>query len=559
MALSFLTHSQEMTFVDRATLSITPAHALLPFHTYDVFVVIQNDDTSEHTPVFVDVTHSAFGIGLPGGATFITPPSPVSVPPKLGNTNGQATVEFQFTTPAGGHTCLSATIRNTGKTISQNVDVFGVPAGTASTLSFLVYGNATQPESMRLDVTERSDTGPITAANSWNPRIVAPAGVGPTSPTPAPVTLNLGANAFDTINLRVTVPPGAVGTHIFHVVGTVNGTDVGEVDIRVEASPFAVAAPRPWITGGYHTPDIILIDPLTSLPVYNAPGTDAELRPGTNYGFQACVHNDSATEARNTVVRFWHFPGGVGSAGALLDIQTAAIPPMGTVIVTSNVPFPSAPAGEHRCAVVSLYNAMSTNCTIDASTAALVPSWVAGESCSAWRNTDSMRIYVGVPWYIYLEASLDEHIHIPNPGPVEIDVETLAVPRNFAELPELRTVRDSLIAAGIPAQKMHKLDSLQPLLHHTDLGVAIASGRAQGGDVKREQAARGGTAVAAPTSTKLTYTKGRAPFTITGSVPASAQPGDIFMVRVKATYPEQKGTPSRVISFLQELTVAKRS
>jgi hypothetical protein len=557
MALSFLTSAGHYTFVDHLTLAITSADALLPNRTYDVFVVVQNDDGFEHPNVQVEVSHSAFGIGLPGGPSNLIQPAPATVPPKLGGANGTATVEFQFLTPAGGHGCLLAKIVGTNQTVPQNVDVIGVPAGTSSTLSFLVYGDPQHAESMLLTFTEFAQGGGlVTPAQSWNPRIAAPGGIGPADPTPSPVTLNLAANAFYSVGLQVTVPAGAVGAHVFHIDGTVNGLNVGEVQITVQARPIAVPRPAPYVSGGYHTPDIILTDPLTNLPT--APSMDHDLRPNTNYGFQARIHNQSPTPAVNTVVRFWYFPGGCAAAGVLIDVQTASVPGYGSTIVTASKPFLSAPAGKHRCAVVSIYNALS-DCTIDAVTAEMVPDakFDGSESCAAWRNTDSMLAFPHTPWEFALEVAFPKPI--PNPGPVKVRVETLAVPRDFAKLPELTIVRDSLRAAGAPVQKLYLLDSLQPLLAQADLGVAIHPGQHDTKTIDAERTAAGATAVAAPAIATLHVTDKPAPFTVTGGLPANAKPGDVFLVRVTAKYPSVDGARPRIIGFTNELTVAEKA
>jgi hypothetical protein len=558
MALSFQTPSQEMTFVDEATLQLTQPGSLIPGHTYDVFLVVQNNDTLEHQNVQVEVSHSAFGIGLPGGTTYITEPMPVTVPPALGGIDGTATVEFQFTAPPGGHGCLTAIIVGTNPlaVCGQNVTSIGVPRGTNAELSFMVFGNAATAETMHLTLSELANGAPVPAAQSWHPLIVAPPGTGPAGPTPAPVDLNLAANGFYSVGLQVTLPPTAVGTHVFHITGTVNGIYVGDVDITVNALATSVPRPAPYVVGGYTTPDIILIDPLTGTPVIAAPGTDFSLRPNTNYGFKAQIHNASPTPATNTVVRFWYFPGGVGSAGTLIDVQSTTIPAWGTTIVTSNHPFPSAPAGGHRCAVVSIYNSLSTTAPVDAITAAMVadPSFDVAQSSSAWHNTDSMWVRIGAPWHFQLEANVPEHV--PGPGPVEIEVEALAVPRDFDKHPELTLVRDSLLAAGASIGNLYLLNSLQPLLTPAPLGIKLGGRSADANGAERAASA---VAVAAPPIAKAkgTLKLGSAPvpFTVEGIVPADAREGDVYLVRVTARYAAAKGGRARTVAFTKQLNV----
>ena len=83
MALTFHTANQQMTFVDPTAMppSTVSAGSLIAGHTYDVFLVLQNDSTTEALNVQVEVIHSAFGIGRPAGSAGIVQPAPVNVPP----------------------------------------------------------------------------------------------------------------------------------------------------------------------------------------------------------------------------------------------------------------------------------------------------------------------------------------------------------------------------------------------------------------------------------------------------------------------------------------------
>ena len=109
----------------------------------------------------------------------------------------------------------------------------------------------------------------------------------------------------------------------------------------VEAFTVATptTAPDPYIGNGtYQSPDIILLDSsLNPVPIGGAPGGvwDTLLQPTTNYGIQAVVYNDSTVAAMDTVVRFWHFPGGVGTAGTQIDVQTVTVPANGSIVVSS--------------------------------------------------------------------------------------------------------------------------------------------------------------------------------------------------------------------------------
>ena len=146
----------------------------------------------------------------------------------------------------------------------------------------------------------------------------------------------------------------------------------------VEAFTVAtpLTAPDPYIGNGtYQSPDIILLDSSSNpVPIGGAPGGawDTLLLPNTNYGIQAVVYNDSTIAAVNTSVRFWHFPGGVGTAGTQIDMQTVTIPPSSSIVITSANPFQSAGPLEHECVAVSVANPASTYFNVDPATATAV-------------------------------------------------------------------------------------------------------------------------------------------------------------------------------------------
>jgi hypothetical protein len=159
--------------------------------------------------------------------------------------------------------------------------------------------------------------------------------------------------------------------------------------------------PDPYIGNGtYQSPDIILMNIMTNevVPIGGKPGGawDTLLIPNMNYTLQCVVYNDANVAAPNTKVRFWHFPGGVGTAGALISEETVTVPANGSIVVTSSNPFQSGALGAHECAVVSLANAQSQYFSNDPTTAAAVidptvPHPVgSGHFGSAWRNTNSV-------------------------------------------------------------------------------------------------------------------------------------------------------------------------
>jgi len=527
MSLTFYTKPQQMTFVHNG--SQIDAWKLSPQTDYTVFFVIQNSSKIEADNIQVQITHSPFGIGLPGSTTNLVQPLLVNVPPNGPGGNGLATVTFHYTTPAGGHACLCATIQPNGETLCQNTDVIGVPPGITSSLSFLVFGG-TMPEVMNLKLTEYDNGTPGT----WNPLMVAPSGIGSPASAPSSINLNLPANSFYSMGLQVTPPSAATGTHIFHIEGTVGVENVGSVDIRVNASTLAIVKSDPFVIGGYHSPDIILYDLVTNipLPIGGGPNGDTVMHPNKEYGFAARVHNASITSAINTVVRFWEFNGGVGSAGKQVDLQVAAIPPLTSIIVPSAHPFKSASSGHHKCAAISIYNALAGTCP-DAVTASQVPDPLTNinHSCSAWRNTDAQIVFIHKPWEINLEVNA---LHVPDPGPIDIKVITYHVPLNWRTSENINPIANLLeyeVQREIPLY-------LHPVLHdklnEIDLKTVIKPGA-------RIELSKNSSAT----------------LHISGIIPENVQPGEKILVHVIASYPKTRESAAREVEFTQILHVEK--
>lgn len=611
-AVQFHTLSQHMTFVDHVTHHVVAAHALVAGTTYDVFITLENTGDTEALGVQVTVTHSAFGIGLPGGTSYIIEPPPTDVPPANAGDPGLATLMFQFLAPAGGHACLVAKIEPNGPYLNQNLDIFQVPIGSPSQLSCIVYGGNAD-EVMVLDLAERFTNGTaVPSGQSWSPVMIPPPGV--THSGTNPMSLNLSAHGFYSVGLQVTVPASATVDHVFHIVGHVNGVYVGEVDLVVHA--HAVVGfefpPDPYVTGGYQSPDIELVDLTTgfAIPIGATPGVwDTLLKPDTDYGFRAIVHNASPTPAVNTVVRFWDIPGGVSLAGRMLDVQTVTVPAFGQVTVQSAVNFHSAPSNMHECAAISVYNAQSPFTSVDPQAASQIPNPAAhvGHSPSAWRNTDSRFAIINLPWRIDLQ--IRQFIDGPNPpdpaGPVEIEVETLFVPEAWIRTPQVALAQGLLREAGAPtAVPLFLHPALASTLQHVDAGVKVTAGNKELAPQKREQIQEFRTknmitfetnddplgSDGPATATRKTVAKnvqfspamtavGTAtedmklalerrlqnnlsvlvekagakptPFTVTGNVPKEAKPGDKFVVNVTAHYPATKNTPARNVQHSQ--------
>jgi hypothetical protein len=357
--------------------------------------------------------------------------------------------------------------------------------------------------------------------------LIAPPGTGPAGPVVSPLTVNLAPEDFYSVGLQVT-PVAAAAAHVFTIVGTVAGQFVGEVSIIV--NPVAgLPAPDPYVFGGYHSPDVLLFDSFGNpIPIVGDPQGNSLLTPNTDYKISAIVHNDSPTPAVNTVVRFWQLPGGVGSVGPMIDVRTVTVPANGSVQVDSNFPFHSAPPGQHRCAVVSIYNSQSKNATVDAVTSTQIPNPgnPGTHEASAWRNTDSMFVFIGRPWTFALQGTV-----LPG-DPVEVTAAANLVAAGFEKTPEVAALRESLEQAG--AQTVYPLfltPALQAKLPAADLKIKVGAAKPVPVDKTDKKAAA------------------TAEFVISGVVPANAKPGDVFLVQVSAKY------ANKTVQFLESLHV----
>ena len=548
-----------MIFVD-AMGNLANAGALLPSTSYDVFIIIENSAATEAANVGIQLDTTPFGIGLPGGTLLITPPDPIVglvVPPMAFGINGQLTVKFQYNTPAGGHGCIIATIisENPAPSISQNTTIMGVPVGAPAKVSFFVYGK--EGPDVLLTLTEYVDNGgvtvPVSAGQSWNPLFIAlDALIGPVVPTPSPVQLtNLALNSYYSMTLQVNPPAAANAAHIFHIVGTdPNNKYVGEVDIRLNPGKAAVP-PRPYVIGGSQSPDIILTDLTTNIavPIAGVPSDTGVtlLKPNTDYGFSVIVHNSSPTPAVNTVVRFWEYEQGLSPVGKLLDVHTVTVPANGSVKVRSSKNFRSAPFTScyyHACAVVSIYNALSGTCTTDATTWAKLPATINNaESCSAWRNTESMLVIIGQPWRFTL--GLGEYNPIIGPGPVEVEFQTQYVPVGWDKQEQVKAVNNILLAAGAEQTlPLYLQPSLASRLESINLDIKVLDN--QDNEIK----------LSGKNKIVIDYRPEFFPcFNVVGVLPKHAQIGDIILVRTAANFKATQAVANKTIEFLQVLHV----
>jgi hypothetical protein len=579
MKLSFFTPPQCMTFVDSVTHQLTNAGQLKPGVIYDVFAVLKNEDSIEYPNAQINVTHTAFGIGLPGGTSYIVQPDPIDVPPALNPAQpGLATFQFQFIAPPAGHGCLVAKIVLNNATLNQNLTVLTAPHGT-STISFLVFGNPTADETMVLTLEQRLENGTlVTPANHWPHQFVVPPPLSFNQISSDQIALALprGSNAFS-IGINVTIPAAATDPHTFFVRGTVNGVDQGSVSLLVKPDPFFIK-PAPYVHCGYESPDIVLVDPQGRVvPFFGNPISDTVLLPNTDYAMRAIIHNDSPTPAFNTLVRFWEsFAITIAGVelGVELDRQTVTVPPHGTVEVTSRRPFHSGAKGAHRCAIVSVYNSQSSTCPSDyptfdavyhAGTTWTLPGTQGPHGATAWRNCDSLLVFLNERWQFEVVAA--PHLRLPGPvPPLMFNVESILIPHDWQMLPEVIEANQTLQIMGVQTRfPAFLLPKVREKFKKVDLEVEVKAENVRVEALQLAGAATqptsGKTAVlpAVPMRQFNLHGSGEKPLpiSISGKLPSEARDGDIVLVRCAAIYPKSGDAPQTRVEFTEALHVMR--
>jgi N-acetylneuraminic acid mutarotase len=398
--------------------------------------------------------------------------------------------------------------------------------------------------------------------------IYAIGGLSATSPaTPAGDVFSWNqspSSTWQAVSTPVLPPTGAGGLagalgpdgRLYAVGGNATtGNGLATTAAEVFTSPTVTQQPQPYIGNGtYQSPDIILIDPDTSLPVPlgGQPGGrwDTLLTPNKDYNLSAQIHNDTTVPAPDTIVRFWSFPGGVGTAGTLLSEVLATIAPGGTT-VPSPIPFHSATAG-HECAVVSLSDAQAPFINVDATSAAQVPDPTVGHPggtshyASAWRNTDSGLVMPGHIWQLPFRAET----WVREPLPVKIEVTAAKVPLGFEETGQAAKLREDLRVLGATAPTPLFLAprvraGLEPA-HELEISVSVS-------EKEEYERLREGEHRELRTSHQEA-----ASFTVRGRIPDDAKPGEVFLVDVAAHHAEGEGHPARTVRWLEVLYVTDR-
>ena len=441
--------------------------------------------------------------------------------------------------------------QNTGSLALNTVEVFSTVSGTWTTGQSLPLGRtwlaaSVGPGGLIYAIGGLDASGaPASDVYIWD-------GSSPTGWATSPTSLSTGTSTTPTPTASLAAALGPDG-RLYAVGGNQTANETGLAIQYAEVFPTAIVQPQPYIGNGtYQSPDIHLFD-MNGTEIFpgGAPGVwDTLLTPSSHYTMKAFIHNDppASTSAYNTIVRFWSFPGGVGTAGTLLAEVPSTIQPGGTT-VSSPVLFPTGPAGTHQCAVVSLSDAAAPFINVDAPTAAQVPDPTVpqpgGSShyASAWRNTDSMGVGPGHIWHLPFTVFPWFREELP----VHIDVITAKVPLRFEETGEAAKLREELQFLGaephLPLFLAPRLRSVLKPAPELEISISVPEKE----EFERLEEGRH--------HELRTSHEHPASFRVRGRIPDDAKVGEAFLVDVGAHYPEAEGRPARTIRWLEVLYV----
>jgi Kelch motif len=327
---------------------------------------------------------------------------------------------------------------------------------------------------------------------------------------------------------------------LIYAIGGQNLTSPALGTVEAFSVAVAQAAPDPYIGDGtYQSPDIVLLDTLGNpIPIGGAPGGawDTLLLPGTNYALQAVVYNDSNAPASGTIVGFWHFPGGVGTAGVLIDNQTVTVPANSSIVVSSPNPFLSGSLGEHECVAVSVANPASPYFSTDPTTGTAVISPTvphpagSGRFGSAWRNTNSVKVAPGGMWRFRFRAGFSGI----DQGLIRIVVAQTKVPADWERLDEIVRLRKALQGArAVVRLPLFLVPEVRKSWPAGDCELKIETPSVRGGPGKTGTIER-----------KLKVDPGAStPFIVALEVPRHARKGEIYLVNVRAHYAGRDADP----------------
>jgi hypothetical protein len=258
------------------------------------------------------------------------------------------------------------------------------------------------------------------------------------------------------------------------------------------------------------------------------------------------VHNDSEYEV-STDVTFWNIPGGVGTAGTLLDTQTVIIPASSSATVISSQPFIN--SGGHTCAVVSIDTADSP-CQFDPAGSAdsvHIPDPDANitHSCSAWRNTNTIFVFPGLPWHF--EIGLGQLHADYAAAQIGIQLQVQHVPADFAQNDHVLQVIKAhrRIYSKTPPYLIPVLREKLPAADIKPIVKLVSKG-----DIAPQRTGNG--YVLEFENSKETN------FQVSGVVPANAKADDTFLVQLTAHYPKAGRFAAKSIGFLEILVVKNK-
>lgn len=313
-----------------------------------------------------------------------------------------------------------------------------------------------------------------------------------------------------------------------------------------------------YIQGGYQSADVILTDLTTGQPVPlgGAPSGSTLLKPNTNYGFSAQVHNESNQDVNDLKITFWAIDGGVGTNGIMVGTpQTVAInkfsspPPF-----AASAPFKSAPLNNHICAVVSIYNPAAlgdpaNGCAVDATTALQIPDPVTptGHACSAWRNTDSMTGFSNAPFVLELGA---KELPFPQPNNIALQVQPVLVPFNWEKQAKVKEIKKTLGFFGaentIPLY-LHPsvMKTFKPINLKAKIEVALGG---------KMEAKENGKWYLTPSREEKSIS-----FKVSGQIPEDAKVGDIVLVKVTAHHPKSEKWQAKSVEFLEFIHIIEKT
>jgi len=307
-----------------------------------------------------------------------------------------------------------------------------------------------------------------------------------------------------------------------------------------------------YILGGYQSPDIIITDLSTNLPVPigGLPGGrwDTLLAPSTDYGYSANVHNDSSTTAKDVVVTFWAIPGGIALDGFMVGTpQTVTIPAHSTLNVPASAHFVSAPSGQHLCAAVSIYSP-ATGCSTNATTALQIPNpgYSDTHQCSAWRNTDSMFAIIGGGFKFPVGLG---QLPIQFKEPIIVKLLTTHIPSTILRDPVINNLQNTLRSVGAVSNlPLYLLPGFERNFHAAHLKTKLI---ATHGSRIEERSAGDWYLYPHRETTPVNIE-------ITGEIPASAKVGDVMLVNVTAHYPAFERHAARQVDFLEFIHITDK-